>query len=65
MVELTAARARLVTAIDIYGAGIRALQIAYADDRGHWPWEKGRRGHQTLLGTRATVPTDAGVTATA
>ena len=50
IVELAAATVRLVTAVDIYGQRIRALQLAYTDDRGHWPWEKGYRGQQTLFG---------------
>jgi len=54
-VELTAAKTRLVTAIDIYGRGIRALQVVHSDDRGRWPWQKGYRGQQTLLGPRASL----------
>jgi hypothetical protein len=46
--------ARLVTAIDIYGSGIRALQLVHADDRGHWPWDVGYRGRQAVLGVRAS-----------
>jgi hypothetical protein len=56
VVELTETTARLVTAIDIYGPGIRALQLVYADDRGHWPWEVGHRGRQDVLGVRASRP---------
>jgi hypothetical protein len=56
VVELTETKARLVTAIDIYGPGIRALQLVYADDRGHWPWEVGCRGRQDVLGMRASRP---------
>jgi hypothetical protein len=40
----------------LYGAGIRALQIVHADDRGRWPWETGYRGVkgvQPVLGPRA------------
>lgn len=55
-VQLAATTSRLVTVIDIYGRAIRALQIAYTDDRGRWPWENGYRGQQTLLGTRASAP---------
>jgi hypothetical protein len=48
--------AHLLNALEIYGAGIRALQIVHADDRGHWPWEVGyrsARGGQPVLGERA------------
>jgi len=48
--------AHLVNAAEIYGTGIRALQIVHADDRGHWPWEvgyRGVRGGQPVLGMRA------------
>jgi hypothetical protein len=54
LVEMAATSARLVTAIDIYGRGLRALQLVHADDRGHWPWEVGYRGRQTVLGIRAS-----------
>jgi hypothetical protein len=48
--------AHLLTACELYGAGIRALQIVHADDRGRWPWETGYRGVkgvQPVLGPRA------------
>jgi hypothetical protein len=54
IVEVSEATARLVTAIDIYGSGIRALQLVHADDRGHWPWDVGYRGRQAVLGVRAS-----------
>jgi hypothetical protein len=34
------------------------LQLVYADDRGHWPWDtgfRGGRGGQPVLGARAIV----------
>jgi hypothetical protein len=54
--------AHLVTAVEFYGPGIQALQLAYADDRGYWPWELGFRGHeggQPVLGLRAASPAGA------
>jgi hypothetical protein len=59
IVEMSETTARLVTAIEIYGRGIRALQLVYTDDRGQWPWERGYRGHQHLLGRRASPPATA------
>jgi hypothetical protein len=49
----------LVTAVEFYGPGIRALQLVRADDRGHWPWEagfRGVRGGQPVLGVRVPPP---------
>src|SRR6516165_1256364 len=43
--------------IEIVGPEIRALQLVHADDRGHWPWEKGFRGvrgGQPVLGARVS-----------
>ena len=48
--------AHLVTATELYGPAIRALQVVHADKRGHWPWEaeyRGVRGGQPVLGIRA------------
>jgi hypothetical protein len=59
IVELSETKARLVTAVDIYGPGIRALQLVHADDRGHWPWQVGYRGHQFVLGERVCPPATA------
>ena len=59
IVELSESTARLVTAVDIYGLGIRALQLVHADDRGHWPWQAGYRGRQLVLGSRASPPATA------
>jgi hypothetical protein len=44
-----------VTAVELYRPAVRALQLAWADDRGHWPWERGHRagrGGQPLFGVR-------------
>jgi hypothetical protein len=59
IVELSESTARLVTAVDIYGPGIRALQLVHADDRGRWPWQAGYRGRQPVLGERASPPATA------
>jgi hypothetical protein len=59
VVGLTDATARLVNAVEIYGTGIRALQLVHVDDRGHGPWEVGYRGHQPVLGTRAAPSASA------
>lgn len=43
----------LVMAAALYGPSLRAVQLVYADDRGHWPWHPGFRGSQPVLGPRA------------
>ena len=55
IVEVAEPAAHLLTAVEFYGPGIRALQLVHADDRGHWPWEvgfRGVRGGQPVLGLR-------------
>jgi Domain of unknown function (DUF4262) len=55
-VEVQTPTAHLLRAGDLYGNGIRALQVVHADDRGRWPWESGYRGvkgGQPVLGPRA------------
>ena len=42
----------LVMATAMYGPRLRAVQLAYADDRGRWPWQVGFRGNQPVLGPR-------------
>jgi Domain of unknown function (DUF4262) len=57
IVEVAEPTVHLAVAVDIYGFGIRALQLVHADDRGHWPWEvgfRGGRGGQPVLGVRAS-----------
>jgi hypothetical protein len=57
IVEVAEPAVHLVTAIEFYGPGIRALQLVHADDRGHWPCEVGYRGvrsGQPVLGVRAS-----------
>jgi hypothetical protein len=48
----------LAVAAAINGPGFRALQLVYADDRGHWPWDAGYRGGhggQPVLGARGAT----------
>lgn len=57
-VALTEPSAHLHTAIALCGSSVRAVQLVYPDDRGHWPWHpgfRGGRGGQPVLGRR-TVP---------
>ena len=57
-IEVDRPQDHLVLAGRIYGAAVRALQLAWVDDRGRWPWEAGhraRRAGQPLLGQRAPV----------
>jgi hypothetical protein len=56
IVELTEPTAHLFVAVELYGKGLRALQLVHADDRDHWPWDagyRGVRGGQPVLGVRA------------
>jgi hypothetical protein len=56
IVKVSVPSAHLVTAVEIYGPRLRALQVVHADDRGHWPWDvgyRGVRGGQPVLGVRA------------
>ena len=51
-----------VTAVEIYGPRIQALQLVHADDLRRWPWEaryRGVRGGQPVLGVRTTRPVKA------
>jgi hypothetical protein len=62
VVKVSEPAAHLLTAVEFYGAGIRALQLVHADYRGHWPWESGYRGGgggQPVLGVRASRPVSA------
>ena len=57
IVEVAEPAVHLVIAVEIFGPEIRALQLVHADDRGHWPWEKGFRGvrgGQPVLGARVS-----------
>lgn len=62
IVTVTEPGVRLRRAVDLYGPQIRALQVVHADDRGHWPWDRGYRGvqgGQPVLGPRAPGPVAA------
>lgn len=55
IVELPHPDAHLNTAVALFAGELRALQLVWADDRGHWPWERGfrgMRGGQPVLGPR-------------
>jgi hypothetical protein len=59
IVEVAEPTAHLLIATELYGSGIRALQLVHADDRGHWPWQvgyRGMRGGQPVLGVRVQPP---------
>jgi Domain of unknown function (DUF4262) len=56
IVDVAVPTAHLDVAVALYGTRVRALQVVHADDRGHWPWERGYRGGhggQPVLGERA------------
>ena len=58
VVRVAEPSAHLFAAVEFYGPGIQALQLAYTDDHGHWPWDAEFCGHtrgQPVLGLR-TVP---------
>ncbi len=62
IVKVTDPAAHLEIAVELYGPGVRALQVVHADDRGHWPWQvgyRGVRGGQPVLGIRASRPVRA------
>jgi hypothetical protein len=68
IVEVADPTAHLQIAIAIYGPGVRALQVAHADDRGRWPWDvgyRGVRGGQPLLGMRTFPVREHGASNTA
>jgi hypothetical protein len=48
----------LPAAAAVNGPGFMALQLVYADERGHWPWESSFRrggGGQPVLGVRVAL----------
>jgi hypothetical protein len=53
IVDVAEPTAHLNLAVEFYGPKIRALQLVYVDDHGHWPWYAGYRGVQPVLGIRA------------
>jgi hypothetical protein len=63
IVRVAAPRVHLAVAAALNGPRFTALQLVYADERGHWPWDAGfRGGHggQPVLGARTAVGTGAG-----
>ena len=60
-VEVARSEEHLRVAAAIYGEAVRALQLAWCDSAGRWPWDAGhraRRAGQPLLGDRAPVSCD-------
>jgi len=58
IVRVTEPSVHLAVAAALNGPQFAALQLVYADDRGHWPWEsgfRGGRGGQPVLGARTAV----------
>jgi hypothetical protein len=56
IVEVAEPSVHLPVAAELCGGQLAALQLVYADDRGHWPWDRGfrgGRGGQPVLGARA------------
>jgi len=56
IVQVAEPSVHLMVAAQLCGPQLRAIQLVYADDRGHWPWERGfrsGRGGQPVLGARA------------
>jgi hypothetical protein len=56
IVQVAEPSVHLGVAAEFHGTGFTAFQLVYADDRGHWPWERGfrgGRGGQPVLGARA------------
>lgn len=55
-VQVERPRDHLLLADSLYGDGVRALQLAWADRAGRWPWEPGHRSRpagQLVLGEPA------------
>lgn len=60
-VEVSHPADHLGLAVAVHGGPVQALQLAWADDRGRWPWEPGHRvrcAGQPLLGERAPLYCD-------
>jgi len=56
VVQVAEPDAHLEVAADLFGQQLTALQLVYADRRGHLPWDprfRGGRGGQPVLGARA------------
>jgi len=57
-VRLVHPEVHLLRAVDLFGPAVQGLQVAWADDRGRWPWDigfRGSRGGQPVLGQREPV----------
>jgi hypothetical protein len=55
VVRMAEPAVHLAIAAEFNGPRFQALQLVYADDRGHWPWDvgfRGGRGGQPVLGVR-------------
>ena len=60
-VEVARPAEHLRVATALYGDGVRALQLAWCDSAGRWPWQLGhraRRAGQPMLGERAPAYCD-------
>jgi hypothetical protein len=60
IVQVAEPGVHLAVATALNGPRFTALQLVYADDQGHWPWDVGfrsGRGGQPVLGARAAVST--------
>jgi Domain of unknown function (DUF4262) len=58
IVSVSEPSAHLYVAAELCGPGLQAVQLVYADDRGHWPWDRGfrgGRGGQPVLGPRTVM----------
>jgi hypothetical protein len=56
IVQVAEPSVHLGVAAEFHGTGFTAFQLVYADDCGHWSWERGfrgGRGGQPVLGARA------------
>ncbi len=56
VVEVEHPDAHLNMAVEIFGNGVQAFQLVWADERGRWPWTSSfndGRGGQPVLGVRA------------
>lgn len=54
LLGVDAPEVHLTVAVQIYGSGVRGLQVVHADERGRWPWQagyRGIRGGQPVLGS--------------
>ena len=60
-VEVARPPEHLGLAVAVYGERVRALQLAWCDSAGRWPWQPGhraRRAGQPMLGERAPTYCD-------